>query len=95
MFEGGEIGFTDQELRDRLFHYGVMEGSYHSNLFFFHVFLGGLEKTAINIIFLVHPSWKEKFYIQYQINKTLGQFFPFCKDQEIGSSNRKNAWDDK
>ncbi|KAF8028654.1 hypothetical protein BT93_E1332 [Corymbia citriodora subsp. variegata] len=35
--------------------FGVMEGSYHSSLFF-HAFPGGLEKAAINRIFLILPS---------------------------------------
>ncbi|PPS03373.1 hypothetical protein GOBAR_AA17289 [Gossypium barbadense] len=70
-----------QELRDRPFHSGVTEGSYHSSLFF-HAFPGGLEKAAINRIFLILPSRKEEREI----------LFPFCRDQEIGSSRKKNAW---
>ncbi|KAJ4732773.1 Ycf68 protein [Rhynchospora pubera] len=47
------------ELRDRPFHSGVTEGSYYSSLFF-HAFLGGLEKAAINRISLILPSRKEE-----------------------------------
>ncbi|KAJ4700334.1 Ycf68 [Melia azedarach] len=57
------------------FHSGVTEGSYHSSLFF-HAFPGGLEKAAINRIFLILPSRKEEREI----------LFPFRRDQEIGSS---------
>lgn len=60
---------------------GVTEGSYHSSLFF-HVFPGGLEKVAINRISLILPSRKEEREI----------LFPFRRDQEIGSSHKKNAW---
>lgn len=63
------------------FHSGVTEGSYHSSLFF-HAFPGGLEKAAINRIFLILPSRKEEREIT----------FPFRRDQEIGSSRKKNAW---
>lgn len=63
------------------FHSGVTEGSYHSSLFF-HAFPGGLEKAAINRIFLILPSRKEEREI----------LFPFRRDQEIGSSRKKNAW---
>nr|YP_010285747.1 hypothetical chloroplast RF68 [Sparganium hyperboreum]YP_010285761.1 hypothetical chloroplast RF68 [Sparganium hyperboreum]UKS07597.1 hypothetical chloroplast RF68 [Sparganium hyperboreum]UKS07605.1 hypothetical chloroplast RF68 [Sparganium hyperboreum] len=73
--------FTDQELRDHPFHSGVTEGSYHSSLFF-HAFPGGLEKAAINRISLILPSRKEEREI----------LFPFRRDQEIGSSHKKNAW---
>jgi Protein of unknown function (DUF2647) len=50
--------------------------------FFFHAFPGGLEKAAINRIFLILPSRKEEREI----------LFPFRRDQEIGSSRKKNAW---
>lgn len=50
--------------------------------FFFHAFPGGLEKAAINRISLILPSRKEEREI----------LFPFCRDQEIGSSRKKNAW---
>lgn len=50
--------------------------------FFFHAFPGGLEKAAINRIFLTLPSRKEEREI----------LFPFRRDQEIGSSRKKNAW---
>ncbi|KAK8612168.1 hypothetical protein V6N13_092287 [Hibiscus sabdariffa] len=69
------LSSTDQELRDRPFHSGVTEGSYHSSLFF-HAFPGGPEKAAINRIFLILPSRKEEREI----------LFPFRRDQEIGSS---------
>ena len=49
---------------------------------FFHAFPGGLEKIAINRIFLILPSRKEEREI----------LFPFRRDQEIGSSRKKNAW---
>ncbi|KAJ7942124.1 Ycf68 protein [Quillaja saponaria] len=49
---------------------------------FFHAFPGGLEKIAINRIFLILPSRKEEREI----------LFPFRGDQEIGSSHKKNAW---
>ena len=49
---------------------------------FFHAFPGGLEKAAINRIFLILPSRKEEREI----------LFPFHRDQEIGSSRKKNAW---
>nr|BAF50245.1 hypothetical protein [Capsella bursa-pastoris]BAF50259.1 hypothetical protein [Capsella bursa-pastoris] len=49
---------------------------------FFHAFPGGLEKAAINRIFLILPSRKEEREI----------LFPFRRDQEIGSSRKKNAW---
>ena len=49
---------------------------------FFHAFPGGLEKAAINRIFLILPSRKEEREI----------LFPFHRDQEIGSSHKKNAW---
>ena len=62
-------------------HSGVTEGSYHSSLFF-HAFPGGPEKAAINRIFLILPSRKEEREI----------LFPFRRDQEIGSSRKKNAW---
>lgn len=65
------------------FHSGVTEGSYHSSLFF-HAFPGGLEKAAINRIFLILPSRKEEREILFP--------FPFRRDQEIGSSRKKNAW---
>lgn len=64
------------------FHSGVTEGSYHSSRFFFHAFPGGLEKAAINRISLILPSRKEEREI----------IFPFRRDQEIGSSRKKNAW---
>lgn len=60
---------------------GVTEGSYHSSRFF-HAFPGGLEKAAINRISLILPSRKEEREI----------LFPFRRDQEIGSSRKKNAW---
>ncbi|MBA0856496.1 hypothetical protein Goshw_029331 [Gossypium schwendimanii] len=41
-----------------------------------------LEKAAINRIFLILLSQKEEREI----------IFPFCKNQEIGSSRKKNAW---
>nr|YP_009460212.1 hypothetical chloroplast RF68 [Dalbergia hainanensis]YP_009460227.1 hypothetical chloroplast RF68 [Dalbergia hainanensis]YP_009865667.1 hypothetical chloroplast RF68 [Dalbergia obovata]YP_009865917.1 hypothetical chloroplast RF68 [Dalbergia armata]YP_009866001.1 hypothetical chloroplast RF68 [Dalbergia martinii]YP_009866085.1 hypothetical chloroplast RF68 [Dalbergia vietnamensis]YP_010326560.1 hypothetical protein RF68 [Dalbergia hancei]YP_010326573.1 hypothetical protein RF68 [Dalbergia len=47
---------------------------------FFHAFPGGLEKIAINRIFLILPSRKEEREI----------LFPFRRDQEIGSSRKKN-----
>lgn len=47
---------------------------------FFHAFPGGLEKIAINRIFLILPSRKEEREI----------LFPFHRDQEIGSSHKKN-----
>lgn len=50
--------------------------------FFFHAFPGGLEKAAINRIFLTLPSRNEGGEI----------LFPFRRDQEIGSSRKKNAW---
>ncbi|KAK8516971.1 hypothetical protein V6N12_032171 [Hibiscus sabdariffa] len=75
------IPYQYQELRDRPFHSGVTEGSYHSSLFF-HAFPGGPEKAAINRIFLILPSRKEEREI----------LFPFRRDQEIGSSRKKNAW---
>uniref|UniRef100_A0A6N2L1K4 Uncharacterized protein ycf68 n=1 Tax=Salix viminalis TaxID=40686 RepID=A0A6N2L1K4_SALVM len=50
--------------------------------FFFHAFPGGLEKAAINRIFLTLPSRKEEREI----------LFPFRRDQEIGSSHKKNTW---
>ncbi|THG11477.1 hypothetical protein TEA_011834 [Camellia sinensis var. sinensis] len=50
--------------------------------FFFHAFPGGLEKAAINRISLILPSRKEEREI----------LFPFRRDQEIGSSRKKNAW---
>ena len=59
----------------------MTEGSYHSSLFF-HAFPGGLEKAAINRIFLILPSQKEEREI----------IFSFRRDQEIGSSRKKNAW---
>ena len=49
---------------------------------FFHAFPGGLEKAAINRISLILPSRKEEREI----------LFPFRRDQEIGSSRKKNAW---
>ena len=49
---------------------------------FFHAFPGGLEKAAINRIFLILPFRKEEVEI----------IFPFRRDQEIGSSHKKNAW---
>ena len=49
---------------------------------FFHAFPGGLEKAAINRIFLTLPSRKEEREI----------LFPFRRDQEIGSSRKKNIW---
>ena len=49
---------------------------------FFHAFPGGLEKAAINRISLILPSRKEEREI----------LFPFRRDQEIGSSHKKNAW---
>lgn len=49
---------------------------------FFHAFTGGLEKAAINRISLILPSRKEEREI----------LFPFRRDQEIGSSRKKNAW---
>ena len=49
---------------------------------FFHAFPGGPEKAAINRIFLILPSRKEEREI----------LFPFRRDQEIGSSRKKNAW---
>lgn len=52
--------------------------------FFFHAFPGGLEKAAINRIFLILPSRKEEREILFP--------FPFRRDQEIGSSRKKNAW---
>ena len=61
---------------------GATEGSYHSSLFFFHAFPEGLEKAAINRIFLTLPSRNEGGEI----------LFPFRRDQEIGSSRKKNAW---
>ena len=68
------------------FHSGVTEGSYHSSRFFFHAFPGGLEKAAINRIFLILPSRKEEREILFPFP------FPFRRDQEIGSSRKKNAW---
>lgn len=59
----------------------MTEGSYHSSLFF-HAFPGGLEKAAINRTVLILPSRKEEREI----------LFPFRRDQEIGSSRKKNAW---
>ncbi|XP_048233583.1 transcription factor ABORTED MICROSPORES isoform X1 [Ricinus communis] len=56
------------------------EGSYHSSLFF-HAFPEGLEKAAINRIFLTLPSRNEGGEI----------LFPFRRDQEIGSSRKKNV----
>lgn len=52
--------------------------------FFCHAFPfpGGLEKAAINRISLILPSRKEEREI----------LFPFRRDQEIGSSRKKNAW---
>ena len=47
---------------------------------FFHAFTGGLEKAAINTISLILPSRKEEREI----------LFPFRRDQEIGSSHKKN-----
>ncbi|KAK7298008.1 hypothetical protein VNO77_47294 [Canavalia gladiata] len=47
---------------------------------FFHAFPGGLEKITINRIFLILPSRKEEREI----------LFPFQRDQEIGSSHKKN-----
>ena len=47
---------------------------------FFHTFPGGLEKIAINRIFLILPSRKGEREI----------LFPFRRDQEIGSSHKKN-----
>ena len=47
---------------------------------FFHAFPGGLEKAAINRISLILPSRKEEREI----------LFPFRRDQEIGSSRKKN-----
>nr|YP_010180995.1 hypothetical protein RF68 [Peganum multisectum]QVD40755.1 hypothetical protein RF68 [Peganum multisectum] len=64
------------------FHSGVTEGSYHSSLFF-HAFPGGLEKAAINRKKNL-PSRKEEREILFP--------FPFRRDQEIGSSRKKNAW---
>lgn len=49
---------------------------------FFECFPRGLEKAAINRISLILPSRKEEREI----------LFPFCRDQEIGSSRKKNAW---
>ena len=49
---------------------------------FFHAFPEGLEKAAINRIFLILPLRKEEVEIH----------FPFHKDQEIGSNHKKNAW---
>ena len=49
---------------------------------FFHAFPGGLEKAAINRISLILPSRKEEREI----------LFPFRRDQEIGSSRKKNVW---
>ncbi|KAK8657038.1 hypothetical protein V6N13_098972 [Hibiscus sabdariffa] len=49
---------------------------------FFHAFPGGLEKAAINRIFLLLPSRKEEHEI----------LFPFHMDLEIGSSRKKNDW---
>ncbi|TYG61752.1 hypothetical protein ES288_D07G174300v1 [Gossypium darwinii] len=49
---------------------------------FFHTFPRGLEKATINRIFLILPSQKEEREI----------LFPFLRDQEIGSSRKKNAW---
>ncbi|KAK2636900.1 hypothetical protein Ddye_031692 [Dipteronia dyeriana] len=51
---------------------------------FFHTFPGGLEKAAINRIFLILPSRKEELQILFP--------FPFRRDQGIGSSRKKNAW---
>ncbi|GAB2225754.1 hypothetical protein Droror1_Dr00028164 [Drosera rotundifolia] len=48
----------------------------------FSCFPGGLEKAAINRISLILPSRKEEREI----------LFPFRRDQEIGSSRKKNAW---
>ncbi|KAK2637632.1 hypothetical protein Ddye_025427 [Dipteronia dyeriana] len=45
---------------------------------FFHAFPGGLEKAAINRIFLILPSRKEERQILFP--------FPFRRDQGIGSS---------
>ncbi|KAL7240491.1 hypothetical protein ACSBR2_006190 [Camellia fascicularis] len=42
----------------------------------------GLEKVAINRISLILPSRKKEREI----------LFPFRRDQEIGSSRKKNAW---
>ncbi|KAK8536054.1 hypothetical protein V6N12_012716 [Hibiscus sabdariffa] len=75
------IPYQYQELRDHPFHSGLTEGSYHSSLFF-HAFPGGPEKAAINRIFLILPARKEEREI----------LFPFHRDQEIGSSHKKNAW---
>ncbi|KAF1894516.1 hypothetical protein Lal_00039602 [Lupinus albus] len=47
---------------------------------FFHAFPGGREKIEINRIFLILPSRKEEREI----------LFPFRRDQEIGSSHKKN-----
>nr|YP_010025109.1 hypothetical chloroplast RF68 [Colobanthus subulatus]YP_010025122.1 hypothetical chloroplast RF68 [Colobanthus subulatus]QOQ35408.1 hypothetical chloroplast RF68 [Colobanthus subulatus]QOQ35421.1 hypothetical chloroplast RF68 [Colobanthus subulatus] len=49
---------------------------------FFSCFPRGLEKAAINRISLILPSRKEEREI----------LFPFRRDQEIGSSRKKNAW---
>ena len=51
---------------------------------FFHAFPGGLEKAAINRISLIFPSRKRKEEREI--------LFPFRRDQEIGSSHKKNAW---
>ena len=59
----------------------MTEGLYYSNLFF-HAFPEGLEKAAINRIFLILPLRKEEVEIP----------FPFHKDQEIESNHKKNAW---
>ncbi|GMI70506.1 hypothetical protein HRI_000719900 [Hibiscus trionum] len=48
---------------------------------FFHAFPGGPEKAAINRIFLILPFGKEEREI----------LFPFRRDQEIGSSHKKNT----
>ncbi|KAK8328641.1 hypothetical protein V6Z11_A11G263300 [Gossypium hirsutum] len=48
----------------------------------FYVFSRGPDKFAISKIFLILPSRKEEREI----------LFPFCKDQEIRASLKKNAW---
>jgi hypothetical protein len=48
----------------------------------FSCFPGGLEKVEINRISPILPSRKEEREI----------LFPFRRDQEIGSSHKKNAW---
>nr|UDY69510.1 hypothetical chloroplast RF68 [Pinellia cordata]UDY69523.1 hypothetical chloroplast RF68 [Pinellia cordata] len=50
--------------------------------FYFHAFPEGLEKAAINRISLILPSRREEHEI----------LFPFRRDQEIGSSHKKNVW---